>query len=154
MLSSLERKVVCIEFVWGNVWFWYSNGSRLAYFHKLWGNTQYECNTRCAIDSLSDQLTTNGKLQRLVFIIPIRIKSATEPESWLIFCLIVTLYTVYCVVNFQLVYRYEIWFLFPNFSRGVVLRKREISNSSRTEATTEILKTHSDMEIVNQENQL
>ena len=37
---------------------------------------------------------------------------------------------------------------------AVVLRKREISNSSRTEATREIMKTQSDMEIVNQESKL
>ena len=34
----------------------------------------------------------------------------------------------------------------------MVLRKREISNSSRTEATTQIIKILTDMEIVNQEH--
>ena len=44
----------------------------------------------------------------------------------------------------------KIWFL-SKFS-GAVLRKREISNSSRTEATRQIIKILSDMEIVIQES--
>ena len=44
----------------------------------------------------------------------------------------------------------KIWFL-SKFS-GVVLRKREISNSSRTEATRQIIKILSDMEIVIEES--
>ena len=91
------------------------------------------------------------KLLHFFFIFIIGINSNVEPESELIFYFIIQL-CIYCAVNFQLVWRYGFCFKIS----AVVLRKREISNSSRTEATRQIIKilSDTDMEIVNQENQL